>query len=208
MLFEADGADDVSTAGRRLLHNRLGWSKRLTNATSTARWAREAVHKAPLGTCNLPPAVYVSRCGTTIRYIRSHPVRHNLRTGIRFHCASSIFRFLVACRPEAGCVKPAADQRWYRGTEVLNCNERAMLKHEQQPKQQARADPSFAETTTTERHGGRSHLWARHECTRLSEMPPEPDGAEVHEPRAGRNRGGDRKAKRPRRRGDGAVGSL
>jgi len=164
--------------GRRLLsHRRV----RLSNETSTARWAQWA-SESPLGTCNLPPAVYKSRCGTVIHFIRAHPARHNLLTGIHFHCASSIFRFLVACRPESGCVRPADHLRWYRGHEAIDCNERAMLKHEPQARASGMtAVSSVADTGVSERHGGHSHLWARHECQKLSVLPPAAEASAAHE---------------------------
>ena len=67
----------------------------------TARWSDAALRASPLGTCALPPSVARSKCGDVVRAIRAHPSAHNVRSGIRYGCPSSIHRYLVACRPEA-----------------------------------------------------------------------------------------------------------
>ena len=95
-------------------------------SAAIARWAAGAIARSALGTCALPPPVRHSRCGTTIAYIRAHPSRHNLLSGVRFTCPSSLFRYLVACRPESGCARPEA--RWYFGREEINCNQKAIAR--------------------------------------------------------------------------------
>ena len=94
---------------------------------SISTWSHAANLAAPLGTCSLPPAVSRSKCGEAVKLIRSHPAAHNVLSGIRFACPSSIHRYLAACRPEAECRRAEAPNRWYNGEEELSCTQRAVL---------------------------------------------------------------------------------
>ena len=179
----------------------------------TAAFAARARASATLGTCRLPPAIFLSSCGESIRcsrrqicchliadlsirptptslthlmlppygtrqlttwrprrYIRRHPARHNPLTGISYHCASSIHRYLVACRPEARCRRPPAGSRWYLGTEEIDCSERALLTSEQAWRT---PDPDAVPAA------GR-HLWARFACERVGTLPPAPTARAAH----------------------------
>jgi hypothetical protein len=123
-----------------------------TTAADTALWARAAVRAAALGTCALPPAVSRSaRCGEAIRLVRAHPAGHNLASGVRFGCPSSIHRYLVACRPEAGCVRAA--QPWYLGREEFSCGQRAVLRREQRERLSERSSEQRSSTSSEGVHG-------------------------------------------------------
>ena len=142
---------------------------------------------SPLGTCALPPAVTRSKCGEVIRYIRSHPSSHNLATGVRFNCPSSIHRYLVACRPEAGCLR-ADPHVWYRGQEEYSCTQRAVLRQGGMQGSAASglvaaghtraadwatvlADGTAAGTSQPHQAWFRNHFM-RHTCERLAALPP------------------------------------
>ena len=140
------------------------------NAT-TAMWAQAAMRAAPLGTCTLPPSVQRSACGEAISQVRKKSGFHNLASGIRFGCPSSIHRYLVACRPESGCTRP--ETPWYAGREELSCDQRAVIRREKKIERAAAAAPDA--DIATDPAANKRHNWLRHQCERLSSMPPTDD---------------------------------
>lgn len=147
----------------------LGSRRTRANASlwTVQRWSRAALAAAPLGTCVLPPAaLHSGRCADAIRFIRSHPSRVNLRTGIRFSCAASIHRYLAACRHETGCVAPPPEHRWYLGNEEISCKERAMLPHSHAQTEQGAATAEGRAAALPARH-----QWVKHSCERVEALP-------------------------------------
>ena len=142
----------------------------------TALWARAASSAAPLGTCALPPTGLALACLEAIRLIRAHPNRHNLASGVRYGCPSSIHRYLASCRPESRCVR--AEYPWYLGREELVCDQRAVHRRTAEshavnatplvPPPSGGA-PASTEVSAAARE--RRHHWLRHQCERLSSLP-------------------------------------